>query len=131
MKKELLFKMLTTPSISGYELGFQKMLIEEMKDIDDFVITHHSYNVIHGINKESNVKIMLLAHIDEIGLVIEDVEENGICKMTNIGAIRPEMYMGQQVYVVKYVEGKPVYVNGVIGYTQNYKAGNVSVLDLN
>ena len=128
---ELLKKMLTTPSVSGSELHFQKMLIEEMKEIDDFVITHQSYNVIHGINKDSNVKVMMLAHVDEIGLVIEDVEANGICKMTNIGAIRPEMYMGQQVYVVKYIDGKPTYVNGVIGYTPNYKAGNVSVLDLN
>lgn len=128
---KLLEKMLKTPSVSGSELHFQKMLIEEMKDVDDFVITHHSYNVIHGINKESDVKVMLLAHIDEIGLVIEEVLPNGICKMTNIGSIRPEMYMGQQVYVVKYVNGKPVYVNGVIGYTPNYKNGNVSVLDLN
>ena len=128
---DLLKKMLTTPSVSGSELHFQKMLIEEMKEVDDFVITHPSYNVIHGINKESNVKVMMLAHIDEIGLVIEEVLANGICKMTNIGAIRPEMYMGQQVYVVKYVDGKPVYVNGVIGYTPNYKNGNVSVLDLN
>ena len=128
---ELLKKMLTTPSVSGSELHFQKMLIEEMKDVDDFIITHQSYNVIHGINKESNVKVMLLAHIDEIGLVIEDIESNGICKLTNIGSIRPEMYMGQQVYVVKYVDGKPVYVNGVIGYTPNYKNGNVSAGDLN
>lgn len=128
---ELLKKMLTTPSVSGSELHFQKMLIEEMKEVDDFVITHHSYNVIHGINKESDVKVMLLAHIDEIGLVIEDVEANGICKMTNIGAIRPEMYMGQQVYVVKYINGLPTYVNGVIGYTRNYKDGNVKVTDLN
>lgn len=128
---ELLKKMLTTPSVSGSELHFQKMLIEEMKDVDDFIITHQSYNVIHGINKESNVKVMLLAHIDEIGLVIEDVLSNGICKLTNIGAIRPEMYMGQQVYVVKYVNGLPVYVNGVIGYTANYKEGNVKVTDLN
>ena len=70
---ELLKKMLTTPSVSGSELHFQKMLIEEMKDVDDFIITHQSYNVIHGINKESNVKVMLLAHIDEIGLVIEPI----------------------------------------------------------
>ena len=27
---------------------------------------------------------MLLAHIDEIGLVIEKIEDNGICKLTNV-----------------------------------------------
>ena len=75
MKKELLFKMITTPSVSGYELGFQKMLINELKDVDDLVLTHHSYNVVHAINPESKIKVMLLAHIDEIGL--EFPFENG------------------------------------------------------
>lgn len=132
MNKELLFKMLTTPSISGYELGFQKMLINELKDVDDLVLTHHSYNVIHAINPQSKVKVMLLAHIDEIGLVIERVLENGICKLASVGAIRPEMYLGQHVNVVRFDEqGTHTYVPGVIGYTPKYREGNVKVEDLN
>lgn len=132
MKKELLFKMLTTPSVSGYELGFQKMLINELKDVDDLVLTHHSYNVVHAVNPESKIKVMLLAHIDEIGLMIEKVLDNGICKLTNVGAIRPEMYMGQHVNVVRYDEkGSYTYIPGVIGYTANYIDGHVKVEDLN
>ncbi len=132
MKKELLFKMITTPSVSGFELGFQKMLINELKDVDDKVITHHSYNVVHVVNPESKVKAMLLAHIDEIGLMIERVLDNGICKLTNVGAIRPEMYMGQHVNVVKFDEsGNYTYVPGVIGYTANYVDGHVKAEDLN
>ncbi len=132
MEKQLLFKMLSTPSVSGYELAFQKMLIDEMKDVDDLVLKHHSYNVIHAINPKSNVKVMLLAHIDEIGLMIERVLDNGICKLTNVGAIRPEMYMGQHVNVVKYDEvGGYTYIPGVIGYTPNYRDGKVKVEDLN
>lgn len=132
MNRELLFKMLQTPSISGYELAFQKMLIEELKEVDDEVYTHHSYNVVHAVNPESNVKVMLLAHIDEIGLVIERVLENGICKLTNIGAIRPEMYLGQHVNVVRFDEkGGYTYIPGVIGYTPTYTEGHVKVEDLN
>lgn len=132
MNKELLFKMLTTPSVSGYELGFQKMLINELKDIDDAVFTHHSYNVVHGVNPNSKVKVMLLAHIDEIGLVIEKVLENGICKLTNVGSIRPEMYLGQHVQVVRFGEGGNYQtVPGVIGYTPTYTEGHVKVEDLN
>lgn len=132
MKRVLLEKMLKTPSVSGCELDFQKKLIEELKDVDDEVITHHSYNVLHRINTNSPINVMLLAHIDEIGLIIENVLDNGICKLTNVGAIKPEMYMGHNVYVVKYDEkSKPYYINGVIGYTPNFKEGNIKVTDLN
>ena len=132
MDIKLLEKLLTTPSVTGNELAIQKMLIEELKDVDDVVYTHHSYNVVHVVNPESKVKVMLLAHIDEIGLIIEQVLDNGICKLTNAGSIKPEMYMGQKVNVVRYkLDGTYSYVPGVIGYTPNYNKGNVEVGDLN
>lgn len=132
MNIKLLEKLLKTPSVSGYELNIQKMLINELKDIDDKVITHHSYNVTHIVNPESNVKVMLLAHIDEIGLIIEQVLDNGICKLTNAGAIKPEVYIGQKVNVVKYNKDNTfTYIPGVIGYTPNYNKGDVKVEDLN
>ena len=133
MNKKLLEKLLKTPSVSGYELCIQKMLINELKDIDDEIITHHSYNVTHVVNKDSNIKVMLLAHIDEIGLIIEQVLDNGICKLTNAGAIKPEVYIGQKVNVVKYNDNSNsfTYIPGVIGYTPNYNKGDVKVEDLN
>ncbi len=132
MDKDLLVKMLQTPSPSGYELGFQKMLIKELKDVSEKVYTHHSYTCVHAINDDAPIKIMLLAHIDEIGLVIENIAENGICKLASIGSIRPEMYMGQSVNVVRFDEkGNYKLVDGVIGYTPNYHDGGVTVSDLN
>ena len=128
---ELFEKLLTTPSISGKELHMQKLLIEELKDVDDEVITHHSYNTIHVVNKESNIKVMLAAHIDEIGLIIEQVLDNGICKLSNVGAIKPEMYVGQTVNVVKFNKNGYEYIPGVIGYNPNYNTGKMSVEDLN
>lgn len=132
MNINLLEKLLKTPSVSGYELNIQKMLINELKDIDDKIITHHSYNVTHIVNSNSNIKVMLLAHIDEIGLIIEQVLDNGICKLTNAGSIKPEVYIGQKVNVVKYHQDNTfTYIPGVIGYTANYNKGDVKVEDLN
>lgn len=131
MNKDLLIKLLNTPSPSGYEYHIQKMLNEELEPFRDELITHHSYNCCHVLNPDSNVKVLLLAHIDEIGLIIERVLDNGICKLTNIGSIRPQMYMGQHVNVVKFKDDEFTYIPGVIGYTTNYEKGNVEVEDLN
>lgn len=131
MNLELLEKILKTPSVSGYELYLQKLLIKELKNIDDEVVTHHSYNVTHIVNPKSNIKVMLLAHIDEIGLIINQILDNGICKLTNAGSIKPQMYIGQKVNVVKYDNNTFRYIPGVIGYTPNYNQETLKVEDLN
>ncbi len=126
---ELLYKMLETPSPSGSELNLQKQIIEEMKDVADCVITHHNYNVINVINPDSPTKILLCGHIDEIGLYIEKIEENGTCKVARAGGVRPHMYAGQHVRVINQ---KGEEIIGVFGYTPNMEKLEVKdlLLDL-
>lgn len=132
MDLDLLYKMLETPSVSGFELNFQKMLIDELKGVDDLVLTHPSYNTLHIIHPNSKVKVLLLAHIDEIGLIIEKIEENGICKVTNIGGVQPYMYLGQHVVVLHQTEDQSIQkINGVIGNHPKMVNGDVKVTDLN
>ena len=127
--RELLYKMLKTPSPSGSELKIQKLVIEEMKDVSDKVITHHNYNVINVINPESKTKILLCGHIDEIGLYIEKIETNGTCRVARAGGVRPHMYAGQHVRVINQ-KGEEIY--GVFGYTPNMEKLEVKdlLLDL-
>lgn len=131
MSRELLFKMLETPSVSGHELDFQKMLMAELKGISDVTYTHHSYNVVHGIHPKSQMKVMLVAHIDEIGLVIEKIESSGICRLTNVGSIQPYMYLGQRVIVLHTeADGTKKEVPGIIGPTYQMLSGELKVTDL-
>ncbi|MCI6508952.1 MAG: M20/M25/M40 family metallo-hydrolase [Bacilli bacterium] len=123
--RELLYKMLETPSPSGSELRLQKLIINEMKQISDKVITHHNYNVINVINSESPTKILLCGHIDEIGLYVEKIENNGTCKVTNAGGVRPYMYAGQHVRVINQRNEEII---GVFGYTP--KMEDLKVTDL-
>ena len=62
--KDFLFSMLKIASPSGEEIGLQKYLIEAMKDVDDKVYTHHNMNVVHAINPDSKMKVLLYTEFE-------------------------------------------------------------------
>lgn len=129
--KELLFSMLKIASPSGFEFDLQKHIINEMKDYADKVYTHQNYNVIHAINTDSKMKILLSGHVDEIGLVIEEINNNGTCRVTNIGGIRPYVYLGQHVNVFSQdIDRNIKVIPGVFGYLPNMGGREIKVSDL-
>ena len=128
--QDFLEKLLKTPSPSGYELEIQKLVMEEMKGFADKVYTHENYNVVHGINVDAKMKVLLSGHIDEIGLVINEIKDNGTCKVERTGSVRSYMYLGQHVEVITHKDGKVVRVPGVIGYVPDMAKNEVKVSDL-
>ena len=131
MKNEqFLYKMLQTPSPSGYELEIQKLIIDEMKPFVDKVYTHQNYNVVNAINVDSPMKVLLAGHVDEIGLAINDIKADGTCRVTRVGGIRTYMYTGQHVEVIVKRDGKITKVPGVFGYLPNMDKNEVKVSDL-
>ena len=100
MKKEFLFEMLETPSVSGNEFALQKKIKKHMEGYADEFITDEVGNMVSVLNPESNVKILLAAHADEIGLMITRILEDGRCKVEEVGSITAGVYVGQRVQVV-------------------------------
>lgn len=99
MKKEFLYEMLQTGSVSGNEVPLQKKCIEFMKDVADRVMTDETGDVTHVINPSSPIKIMFSGHIDEIGLMVTHILENGMLKVASVGGIRTSMYLGHKVRI--------------------------------
>lgn len=100
MELDLLKKLLECYTPSGSEVLSQKVVIEEMKEIREDLITHHSNSVINVINKDSKDKILLVAHIDEIGYTISNILDSGLAQVVSNGGVRDAVYAGQQVKVV-------------------------------
>lgn len=131
MKNEqFLYKLLKTPSPSGWELEIQKLIIDEMKDVAEKVYTHQNYNVCHAINVESKQKVLLCGHVDEIGLVINEIKEDGTCRVTPTGGTRPYMYTGQHVEVIVKRDGKITRVPGIFGYLPEMGKREIKHCDL-
>lgn len=74
-------------------------------------------NVIGCINPKSEYKILLTAHMDEVGMQITHISSNGFIFFRRVGGIEPMSLCGHEVTILN----KRGTVNGVIGRNaQNY-----------
>ena len=73
-----------------------------MRPYCDEVRTDATGNVISVLNPDAPFKVMLAAHIDEIGLIVTHIQENGLVRVARAGGIRPLVYPGHQVVLCGY-----------------------------
>lgn len=96
LDSKLLKKLLTTYSPSGSEDKIRDIIEMEIKDYVDEIKVDNLGNLI--CRKEGPGKrVMIAAHMDQIGLMITDIEKKGFLRFTNIGGISPLMSYGQKV----------------------------------
>lgn len=107
---ELLKKLLNASGVSGYEDEIGKIMAQELKKSCDEVRTDNFGNVIAKKGKGAK-KIMLAAHMDEIGLVVKYINKDGYINFIKVGGIDDRILPGQRV-VIKAKAGD---VFGVIG----------------
>lgn len=50
-------------------------------------------------NARNPIRIMLAAHMDEIGLIVKDIDEKGFVRFTNIGGIDERTLLAQEVII--------------------------------
>lgn len=99
MNKEFLYTLLDSMSVTGNEIPLQKKVIAEMTPHCDQIRTDLTGNVYSIINPESPFRVLLSGHIDEIGLVVTYIQEDGMIRVARAGGIYPQVYPGHQVVI--------------------------------
>ncbi len=107
----LLEKLIKLPSPGTREDAGQKMVLGHMRRLCDRVETDIYGNVLGGINDKAPVKLLLAAHIDEIGLMVSNIDSRGFVQVNLMGGSRPDALVGQRVQV--HTDKGPV--PGVVG----------------
>ncbi|NMB45106.1 MAG: M42 family metallopeptidase [Firmicutes bacterium] len=100
--KDLLQALSRGKGVSGYEADLVPLLTEAFAPLVDQVKEDKLGNLImlrRGRGTEPRKKIMLAAHMDEIGLVITGYETGGFLRFSNIGGIDDRVLLAQQVVV--------------------------------
>jgi len=96
INKELLKKLLETFSPSGNQETIREIIREEIKDYVDDIKVDALGNLI-GIKKGQGKKIMVASHMDEIGIMVTNIDDNGFLRFTNIGGVSPFTALYQRV----------------------------------
>ncbi|MGN1345112.1 MAG: M42 family peptidase [Traorella sp.] len=99
MNQKFFEEMLSTCSVSGHEEELQRKVIAYMKDSCDEIMTDVTGNVISVLNPQSNVKVLLCGHIDEIGYIVTHIQNDGSLKVTSAGGLRHGQYIGTHVQI--------------------------------
>ncbi|CUN07479.1 MULTISPECIES: M20/M25/M40 family metallo-hydrolase [Turicibacter] len=115
MNKHFLYEMIQTASPSGKEFELQKKIMSYMQDTVDGFETDTTGNVMSILNKDHDFKVLLAGHVDEIGMMITMITSDGLAKVTNVGGIRPALYLGQKVRILT----KNGIIGGVVGYNND------------
>ncbi|MCR1898066.1 M42 family metallopeptidase [Irregularibacter muris] len=107
----LLKKLTESSGVSGNEQEVRALIIQEIKDKVDHIQIDNLGNVIAYKKGKGNVnkKVMLCAHMDEVGLIITSIESDGLLKFKPVGGIDPRILVSK---VVNIGENK---IPGVIG----------------
>ncbi len=94
-----LLMLCSIPSPSGYEHKAKECFKQIVSSyVDDCYEDVHG-NVIAKRYGKSDKTIMLIAHIDEVGMVVKHIEENGYIRFTTVGGVDTSICKGRKVLI--------------------------------
>lgn len=83
---------------SGREEGIRAIIRDEVAELADQVRVDALGNLIATMNGDgSGRKVMLAAHMDEIGVIVTYVDEKGFLRFGTIGGVNPALCVGNRV----------------------------------
>jgi putative aminopeptidase FrvX len=104
-------RLLDTPAPSGYEAAAARVWREEAETFADVVTTDVVGNTMAEVNPGGSPTIMIDGHIDEIGLIVQYIDDDGFIYPSAIGGWDPQVLVGQRIRFL----GREGDVIGVIG----------------
>jgi putative aminopeptidase FrvX len=108
---QFLERLLDAPGPSGFEARAARTWREEAERFAHKTWTDVHGNTIAAINPDGHPRVMLAGHIDEIGLQITHIDDDGFLYFDGIGGWDPQVLVGQRVRVLGHTGDVP----GVIG----------------
>ena len=113
---KLLAEICETAGAPGYEQRIREIVIREVEPFVDELRTDNMGNVTAIIKGKKDKKVMIGAHMDEIGFIVTHIDENGFLRFHTLGGFDPKTLTAQRVIIhgkkdiVGVMGSKPIHV---------------------
>lgn len=103
---DLIKKLVEAYGPSGFEDQVRELILAEVKPLaDDMTVDAMGNLIVRKQGDGSGLKVMIAAHMDEIGMMVNHITEDGFLRFTNIGGLHTHTLLGNRVQ----------FANGTIG----------------
>lgn len=112
----LLNKICTTPGAPGFEKEIRELVLQEIKGLVDDVEIDNMGNVYAIKRGTGDKRVMIGAHMDEIGFMVTHIDDNGFIRFHTLGGFDPKTLTAQRVIihgkkdVIGVMASKPIHV---------------------
>ncbi len=120
--KELLKNLVEIPAPSGYESQVRNVIRQIIEPLVDEIRVDALGNLLAVRRKPDAPRLMLVAHMDEIGLMVTHVDRQGFARFVPLGGVMPIHCVGGRV---RFING----VEGVIGVEKNPTSYEIPVIE--
>lgn len=130
MNIKLLKEICETPGAPGFEQPIRKVVLRELKGLADEVNIDNMGNVIALKKGKARKKVMIAAHMDEIGFIVTHIDEQGFLRFHTLGGFDPKTLTAQRVIVhgkkdiIGVMGSKPIHI-----MSQEERGKNVKIED--
>lgn len=88
--------------VTGYEFPVRQMIHDRVKDHCTEILTDSMGNLcVYKRSKKSGAakKVLLSAHMDEVGLIVTDITDDGYLRFATVGGVDPKVLVSQRIVV--------------------------------
>jgi tetrahedral aminopeptidase len=116
MNTPLLAELCKTPGAPGFEEAVRKVVLRELNDLCDEVTVDNMGNVYAVRKGTSEKRVMIGAHMDEIGFMVTHIDDRGFIRFTTLGGFDPKTLTAQRVIIhgkediIGVMASKPIHV---------------------
>ena len=116
MNTKLLAQICKTPGAPGFEDKVRELVLKEIKPYVDEVEIDNLGNVYAIKRGKSDKRVMVGAHMDEIGFMVTFIDDNGFIRFHTLGGFDPKTLTAQRVIIhgkkdiIGVMASKPIHV---------------------